>query len=93
MQHWKEEVVLIQEEMCCLIAYHEWKAQWWQCQLAHHSDTDNSMIHGVAAYAEKEVVTPVISAVADKDLEDEVSEVIGDKEGDGSEIDFFEIDY
>ena len=54
MQHWEEEVVLIQEEMCRVIAYHEWKAQWWLSQTAHRSDTDDAKLHGVAAYAEKQ---------------------------------------
>jgi hypothetical protein len=28
-QCWEEEVIIIQEEMCRVIKYHEWRAQWW----------------------------------------------------------------
>ena len=34
MHRWEEEVVLVQEEMRRVIAYHEWKASWWQSQAA-----------------------------------------------------------
>ncbi|KAN0109323.1 hypothetical protein V8E52_009414 [Russula decolorans] len=54
MQRWEEEVVIIQEEMRRVIAYHEWKAQWWRSQAARHSDTDNVRLHGVTAYAKKQ---------------------------------------
>lgn len=54
MQRWEEEVVIIEEEMCRVIAYHEWKAQWWRSQVARRSDTDKSRLHGVDAYAEKQ---------------------------------------
>jgi hypothetical protein len=54
MQRWEEEVVIVQEEMRRVIAYHEWKAQWWRSQVARGSDTDDSRVHGVTAYAEKQ---------------------------------------
>lgn len=53
-QRWEEEVAIIQEEMRRVIAYHEWKAQWWRTQNARRSDTDSDRLHGVAAYAEKQ---------------------------------------
>lgn len=30
MMWWKEEFLIIQEEMCHVIVYHKWKAAWWQ---------------------------------------------------------------
>jgi hypothetical protein len=53
-QRWEEEVIIVQEEMRRVIAYHEWKALWWRSQVARRSDTDNSALHGVDAYAEKQ---------------------------------------
>jgi hypothetical protein len=54
MQRWEEEVVLIQEEMRRVITYHEWKAQWWRSQAARRTDADETKLHGVAAYAQKQ---------------------------------------
>jgi hypothetical protein len=51
---WEEEVVIVQEEMRRVIAYHEWRARWWRSQAARRSDVDDSLLHGVAAYAEKQ---------------------------------------
>ena len=28
-QRWEEEVLLLQEEMRCVIVFYEWKSQWW----------------------------------------------------------------
>jgi hypothetical protein len=55
LQCWEEEVLIIQEEMRYVIIYHEWRAQWWQSQAVHWSDTDDAKLyHGVTAYAEKQ---------------------------------------
>jgi hypothetical protein len=51
---WEEEAVLVQEEMRRVITYHEWRARWWQSRAACRSDADDSVLHGVAAYAEKQ---------------------------------------
>lgn len=53
-QRWEEEVTIVLEEMRRVIAYHEWKAQWWRSQVARHPNTDAASLHGVAAYAEKQ---------------------------------------
>jgi len=53
-QHWEEEVLLIQKEMCRVVMFYEWKAEWWQSQADCHSDADSSILHGVTAYAEKQ---------------------------------------
>jgi hypothetical protein len=54
MHQWEEKVVLVQEEMRRVIAYHEWKASWWQSQAARRSEGDDAMLHGIAAYAKKQ---------------------------------------
>jgi hypothetical protein len=33
---------------------HEQKAKWWHGQAGHRFDADDSVIHGVAAYVEKQ---------------------------------------
>jgi hypothetical protein len=53
-QRWEEEVLLIQEEMRRVVAFHEWKAQWWRSQACCRTDGDRHVIHGVTAYAEKQ---------------------------------------
>lgn len=53
-ERWEEEVLLIQEEMRRVVAFHKWKAQWWQSQAYRRTDRDCSIIHGAAAYAEKQ---------------------------------------
>ncbi|KAH9956388.1 hypothetical protein BGW80DRAFT_1439367 [Lactifluus volemus] len=45
-QRWEEEVLLIQEEMRRVVAFHEWKAQWWRSQACCRTDGD--------PYAEKQ---------------------------------------
>jgi hypothetical protein len=53
-QRWEEEVLLIHEEMHQVVAFHEWKAQWWRNQACCHTDGDSCVIHGIIAYAEKQ---------------------------------------
>ena len=53
-QRWEEEVLLIQEEMRRVVLFYEWKAHWWQSQAHRRKDGDQSIIHGVAAYAKKQ---------------------------------------
>jgi hypothetical protein len=55
-QRWEEEVLLVQEEMRCVVRFYEWKAEWWQVQSQCCSDLDieQSIIHGVTTYAEKQ---------------------------------------
>jgi len=54
---WEEEVELLQEEMHWVITFFKWKAQWWQCQACRHCHCHGicgKILHGVAAYAEKQ---------------------------------------
>jgi hypothetical protein len=53
-QHWEEEALLIQEEMCKAVRFFGWKAQWWLSQACCRTEGNPSIIHGVAAYAEKQ---------------------------------------
>ena len=53
-EHWKEEVLIIQEEMRRVIMYQQWRALWWRDQGKHRTDADSATLHGVSAYAEKQ---------------------------------------
>lgn len=54
MMRWKEELMLIQEEMRRVIAYHEWKANWWHKRgvMPRHDNPDISS--GISGYAHKQ---------------------------------------
>jgi hypothetical protein len=51
---WEEEVELIQEEMRRTIIYYEWKVSWWLQKNIQHSVIDETIQHGIAAYAQKQ---------------------------------------
>lgn len=50
---WTEETILLQEEMRRVIAFFEWKAQWWRNQ-AQKRTASSSLVSGLVAYAEKQ---------------------------------------
>ncbi|TFK54389.1 hypothetical protein OE88DRAFT_1642921 [Heliocybe sulcata] len=56
VQHWREEVQLLEEEMRRAVAYLEWKANWWHSQAYRRVDTGvpQDVQHGLAAYAFKQ---------------------------------------
>jgi hypothetical protein len=56
MQRWKEELLLVQEEMRRVIAYLKWKADWWREQGALRSPVDVTVLSGVSGYAHKQAV-------------------------------------
>jgi len=56
MMRWKEELMLIQEEMHHVIAYHKWRAEWWHehgVTCKHH---DTKISCGISGYVYKQVV-------------------------------------
>ena len=52
MMRWKEELLIVQEEMRRVIAYHEWKATWWKNRNFQHSDP--AIASGFSGYAHKQ---------------------------------------
>lgn len=52
MMRWKEELLLVQEEMRRVIAYHRWKAAWWKDRSFLH--TDPVIASGISGYAYKQ---------------------------------------
>jgi hypothetical protein len=52
MMRWKEELLIIQEEMRWVIAYQQWKATWWREHNFLHGDP--AIVSGVSGYAHKQ---------------------------------------
>jgi hypothetical protein len=53
---WKEEIVLVQEEMRRVCAYLSWYANWWSSHtdIGRMRQYDSFMSEGLAAYAEQQ---------------------------------------
>jgi hypothetical protein len=52
MMRWKEELLIIQEEMRRVIAYQKWKAAWWKERNFLHGDP--ATVSGISGYAHKQ---------------------------------------
>ena len=52
MMRWKEEVLIIQEEMRRVLSYQQWKAAWWKERISIHSDP--AITSGISGYAHKQ---------------------------------------
>jgi hypothetical protein len=51
---WKEELMLVQEEMRRVIAYHKWKADWWRERGSMRHHPDQVISSGISGYAHKQ---------------------------------------
>ncbi len=51
---WQEEVLLVKEEMRCVLAFLEWKAVWWTEEGARDLDVRPDIADGIRAYAAKQ---------------------------------------
>ena len=51
---WKEEVMLIQEEMRRVISFHKWKAGWWRDRASVRNHPDQVVASGISGYAYKQ---------------------------------------
>ena len=54
VKRWDEEEMLLMKEMCQVLAYSRWKAQWWQLQAAHQEGISMQFWQGSAVYTEKQ---------------------------------------
>jgi hypothetical protein len=54
MMRWKEELMLVQEEMRRVIAYHKWKADWWRERGSMRHHPDQVISSGISGYAHKQ---------------------------------------
>ena len=55
MMRWKEELLIVQEEMRRVIAYHGWKAEWWRDRGVSRSEGEATVLSGLSGYANKQV--------------------------------------
>ena len=51
---WKEELMLIQEEMWHIILFHEWTAEWWWDHASLQNHPDQAVLSGISGYANKQ---------------------------------------
>jgi len=51
---WKEELMLIQEEMQRVIVFHKWKASWWRDRASVRNHPDQVVLSGISGYANKQ---------------------------------------
>ena len=54
MCRWKEELLIIQEEMRRVLAFFEWRSTWWLYQANQRSYVELSIRSGIVAYAHKQ---------------------------------------
>lgn len=54
MHRWEEEVELTLEEMCHVLCYMDWCAEYWCGLVSLRKDLDTTVQEGTAAYAEKQ---------------------------------------
>ena len=54
MMRWKEELLLIQEEMRHVITYHKWRANWWHERSIMQNHNDPTVLSGISGYAYKQ---------------------------------------
>jgi hypothetical protein len=57
--HWEEEVMLLNEEMCQTLEFCSWKANWWETQITQWESyllPDDLLTEGLKAYAHQQAV-------------------------------------
>ena len=52
---WKEELLLVQEEMRRVIEYMKWREGWWREHCSLRTDIDDTISSGISGYAYKQV--------------------------------------
>ncbi|KAF7974572.1 hypothetical protein HWV62_11944 [Athelia sp. TMB] len=48
---WKEELMLLKEEMRCVLKFGEWKECWWTARISMRAEQDEALMEGLRAYA------------------------------------------
>ena len=57
VDRWDEEVRLLEEEMRRIIAYFEYKAEWWRSQANRRTGVSVAMARALSVYAERQAST------------------------------------
>lgn len=55
-ERYREEKILVAEEMRRTLVYCDWKADWWRTQSSLRADAGIEVLSGLQAYAEKQAV-------------------------------------
>jgi hypothetical protein len=50
-QRWREEMILVEEEMHQSLAFCLWRAKWWTGRISNHTGKPAHVIEGLVAYA------------------------------------------
>lgn len=53
-ERWREEVILLSEEMRRVLVYFEWKARWWMIQGPRRAANRPDIQEGIIAYSAKQ---------------------------------------
>ena len=56
--HWSEEFLIVQEEMCRVLAFFEWKSGWWSAQANRRGGPKLPTQSGAAVHAQKQAKLP-----------------------------------
>jgi hypothetical protein len=64
MMRWKEELLLVQEEMRRVIEYLRWRKGWWQERSSLRTHNDGSISSGISGYANKQAA--ICSRIAEQ---------------------------
>lgn len=54
VMRWKEEKLIVQEEMRRVLAWFEWRGNWWEQQATRRENGQAEILQGVAGYAYKQ---------------------------------------
>jgi hypothetical protein len=54
MLKWQEELLIMQEEMRQVIAYHMWKVAWWREMGSLRTNSDLTILSGLLGYAHRQ---------------------------------------
>lgn len=54
MMRWREELLIVQEEMRRVLVYLSWRAEWWRERSSLRTHDDGSVLSGVSGYANKQ---------------------------------------
>jgi hypothetical protein len=50
-QQWREEVLLVEEEMRRSLSFCLWRSKWWFCRASGHTDKPAHVVEGLVAYS------------------------------------------
>jgi hypothetical protein len=63
-ERWREEVILLEEEMRRTLEYCDWRARWWEDQILLRTTNSSALNEGLHAYAKEQAETDRSRAVA-----------------------------